>query len=246
MTIKKVSSALLLIFTLGCLYFMSKGVVGISAAYFLITFNVVRVIFEVFASRVIADKLKISDKLKSEIPRKVGHMLVCFITFSMIYYSFKNTIHIVLYLALATIVMIIATNMKWYKQMVSRKDMRHDNLYCIPMMVGGFGINAIFSLINPAFNIPMVLGFMTLGLGDPMACFIGKAFGKHKIYKNKTLEGFIGFIIGATIAMYIFSSLSIVKLLIIAFAGAITELFSDKYDNLLIQLVVATIAFVIL
>ena len=98
---KKITGIALLIFTLGCLYFMSKGAVGITTAYFLILFNIVRVFMEVVATKLLADKSKIKTHIKEELPRKVGHMLVCFITYPMIYFSFKGTIHMIIFPALA-------------------------------------------------------------------------------------------------------------------------------------------------
>ena len=62
--IKKIISISLTIFTLGCLYFMSKGMVGISAAYILIAFNIARVFAEVYATKLIVNKLNIPESIK--------------------------------------------------------------------------------------------------------------------------------------------------------------------------------------
>ena len=242
--IKKMASISLLIFTFGCLYFMSKGAVGITAAYFLIIFNIVRVFLEIYAAKLIADRLDIKQSIREEIPRKVGHMLVCFITYPMIYFSFKGTIHMSLFILFALIFLLIAQPLGILD--IMKREVSDDNISAIKYLAIGALILSIISYLNPDFLIPTALGVMSLGLGDPMACFVGKTFGKHKIVGNKTLEGVIGFIIGATIAMYIFSGISLLKLIPIAICGAITELYSNKYDNALIQIVVCLAAYIII
>lgn len=243
--IKKIISVLLTIFTLGCLYFMSKGMVGISAAYILIAFNIARVFVEVYAAKLIVNKLKIPESIKQEIPRKLGHMLISFVTASMVYFSFKGTIHMPICVIAIFIFVLIIERTELIK-LISRNDDDADNLESIKYYVLAAMINFTIAYFNPAYLMPTMLGIMTVGAGDPCACFIGKLFGKRKIYKHKSLEGFIGFIIGAIIAMYIFSGISIYYLIPIAICGAIAELYSDKYDNLVIQLTTALIAFIIL
>ena len=243
--IKKIISISLTIFTIGCLYFMSKGLVGTAAAYILIAFNVARVFVEVYATRLIVNKLKMPESIKQEIPRKLGHMLISFITGPMIYFSFKETIHMPICIIAIFIFVLIIEHTKLIR-LISRNDNDTNNLESIKYYVLASMINFIIAYFNPAYLMPTMLGFMTVGAGDPCACFIGKLFGKHKIYKHKSLEGSIGFIVGAIIAMYIFSGISIYYLIPIAICGAIAELYSDKYDNLVIQLVTALIAFIIL
>ncbi len=242
--IKNITKVLLLVFTLGCLYFMSRGAVGITASYFLIIFNIVRVFLEIYAVKLLANKSNIRQSIKEELPRKVGHMLICFITYPMIYFSFKGTIHMPLFIGLVLIFVLIAQPFGLLN--IIEREVSDDNINAIKYLAIGAFILSVISYFNPDFLIPASLGAMALGLGDPMACFVGKLFGKHKIVGNKTLEGVIGFIIGATIAMYIFSGISILKLIPIAICGAITELYSNKYDNALIQIVVCFTAYMLL
>ncbi len=243
---KKMVSIFFILFTLGCLYYMSKGLVGFALAYVLILFNVIRVLIEVSVSRVVAERLNISEGIKEEIPRKVGHILIHLITFPMIYYSFKGTIHVLIFLPLAIAIFCLLIKTGLLEKMVHRDSGHNDNLNSALYSIIAFFINMILALYNPSFTIPCLLGFATVGLGDPCACLVGKKFGKHKIYKGKTLEGVIGFVIGATISMYIFSGIAIWKLIPIAISGAIAELFSNDYDNMCIQLVVCLTAFLIL
>ena len=236
--IKKIISILFLIFTIGCLYFMSKGLVGIAAAYALILFNVARVLMEVYASKLIVDKLTISDKYKEEIPRKVGHILITLITLPMIYYSFKNTIHIVIVPILGLFIGYVLLKTKFLEKTMSRIE-GDSNLYSVFRLILGFLINAIISLIYPSYTIGVLLGTIAVGVGDPVACLVGKRFGKIIFTNRKSLEGFIGFILSTTLAMYIVSGIAIWDLLIIAVVGALAEFYSNDYDNMLIQLAVA-------
>ena len=127
---KKISSALLLIFTIGCLYFMSKGLVGIPAAYVLITFHIVRMILKIAALQFLckSNKLKIRDNIKEEIPRKFGHLELCYITIPMVYFSFNGTIHMILYPILGLITTFILKCTGLLKKLVERKDNKDDNL----------------------------------------------------------------------------------------------------------------------
>lgn len=242
---KKVSGILIVIFTLACLYFMSLGKVGIVAAYGLIGFNIVRVFLEIIVAKKISDKLKISDKIKEEIPRKTAHLLLCLITMPMIYYSFKGTIHLLLFLLIGMVIVFSLDKIGFLQEYLNRNDGKSVDTM-VYSLAGGFIINVIISLIYPEYTIGILLGVVALGLGDPMACFIGKTIGKHRLANGKSVEGFIGFIIGATISMFLFTHIAIWKLLILAVAGAITELYSGDYDNVLIQVVVALLSVIIL
>lgn len=243
--IKKTSSVALLLFTIGCLYFAVQGKVGIMAAYGLIVFNSIRVVIEIIASKTIIKKLNIPESIKEEIPRKVGHMLISFITYPMAYFSFKGTIHLPICAGVFTLVFFILSNIG-LMSMLDRGEDKNNNIHAVAYLIGGMFITSVISYFNPEFLVPGALGVMVVGLGDPMACIIGRNFGKHKFKNGKTVEGFIGFIIGATIAMYIFSHIVIWKLLIIAIVGAIVELFSGDYDNLLIQTISAITALFII
>ncbi len=225
---------------------MSLGKVGIIAAYGLIGFNIVRVFLEIILSKKISDKLKISDKIKEEIPRKTAHILVCLITLPMIYYSFKGTMHLLLFPLIVGVGIVCGLSKTGFAQNIfSRNDGKPAEAMMFSL-VGGFIINVIIALMYPKYTIGILLGVVALGLGDPMACFIGKSIGKHKLTNGKSVEGYIGFIVGAMISMFIFTHITPWKLLIIAIAGATAELYSGDYDNILIQIVVAIVAVFIL
>ena len=242
---KKIGSILFAIFTIGCLYFMSKGLVGIAAAYALISFHLVRVVAKIYAIKLLSKNLKIRDSIKEELPRKWGHLELCYLTFPMLYFSFKGTIHMILYPMLGLISVFIMYRTGLLQKLVERKNKEDNNLGSTSCLIIGFMINGVISYFNPAYTMPMMLAVMST-TGDVAACFVGKLFGKHKIYKKKSLEGFLAYIVLAVVSMYIFSGISIYYLLPIGIVGAIIELYSDDYDNLVTQLVCALFAFLIL
>ena len=245
--IKKIGSILFIVFTIGCLYYMSKGLVGIPAAYVLITFHIIRMIVEIYALQLVckSKKLKIRDNIKEEIPRKFGHLTLCYITIPMVYFSFNSTIHMILYPILGLAIVLILKCSGLLKKLIERENKEDDNLGSTSYLIVGFLINAIIAYFFPAYTIPMMLAVMAT-TGDAAACIVGKLYGKHKIYKKKSLEGCLAFVVLAFISMYIFSGLAIWKLLIIAIVGAVVELYSDKYDNLVGQLITAFVSFLII
>lgn len=242
---KKINSVLFIVFAIGCLYFMSKGLVGIAAAYALISFHLVRVVAKIYAVKLLSKNLKIRDSIKEELPRKWGHLELCYLTIPMVYFSFKGTIHMIIYPMLGLLSVFIMYRTGLLQKLVERKNKEDNNLGSTSCLIIGFMINGVISYFNPAYTMPMMLAVMST-TGDVAACFVGKLFGKHKIYKKKSLEGFLAYIVLAVVSMYIFSGISIYYLLPIGIVGAIIELYSDDYDNLVTQLVCALFAFLIL
>ncbi|MHC1604700.1 MAG: diacylglycerol/polyprenol kinase family protein [Candidatus Methanofastidiosia archaeon] len=105
----------------------------------------------------------------------------------------------------------------------------------------GFGAQTYFALgclITILFYSKYIAisAIAILVVGDSAAALVGKSYGKHKIYRSKTLEGFLSCLIISFFICLILLPLSI------AFVGsvvaAVTELFSRKLnDNLSIPIV---------
>lgn len=82
--------------------------------------------------------------------------------------------------------------------------------------------------------------------GDAFAAIIGRKIGRYKMYKNKTLEGFVAFVFFATIGSYGITNLlgyqqSFEFIIIISIFAALIELFDfyKKYnidDNIMIPI----------
>ena len=246
--VKKISGIIFAIVTIGSLYFMSRGMVGIKLAYVLIFLHICRLLAEITAVKLIADKLTIREDIKMEIPRKVGHLLICLITYPMFYHSFKGTVHIIIMSCVAVIIMYLLEKVGFCTKIATRGAgiEEVDNINGMFYMAFGFLINSTISMFISIYNPCILLGVTALGLGDPCACIIGKLFGKHKFRNGKSIEGFIGFIIGAVIAMYIATGIAIWQLIIIGIVGAIIELYSGKRDNMLIQVGIGLVSFIVL
>jgi dolichol kinase len=76
-----------------------------------------------------------------------------------------------------------------------------------------------------------------LAVLDGFSTIIGIRFGKHKVWKKKTLEGFLGgFIITALLLLLITNP---VYAVLISLTAGLVELFSPVDDNLIIPWVVA-------
>ncbi len=82
--------------------------------------------------------------------------------------------------------------------------------------------------------------------GDAFAAIVGRKIGRYKIYKNKTLEGFVAFVFFATMGSYATANLLGYQqgfgfIVIISILAALVELFDfyKKYnidDNIMIPL----------
>lgn len=86
----------------------------------------------------------------------------------------------------------------------------------------------------------VIVGILVLAFGDPAAAWMGKRFGKRKLYKEKSLVGALSFFAASAIVVigYLFAfhpelgvSVRIAGALVAALVGAVAELFSGKLDD---------------
>ncbi len=80
-------------------------------------------------------------------------------------------------------------------------------------------------------------GIAVLAIADSASTLIGKRFGKHKIFENKTLEGSLGFFISAFVVLAFFVSPE--RAVFAALVGALVEAFVKIDDNLTVPLATA-------
>jgi dolichol kinase len=102
----------------------------------------------------------------------------------------------------------------------------------------------------------VITGILVLAFGDPAAAWVGKRFGKFKIYREKSLVGALSFFAAASLVLlaFFFSlhpemavSTRIVAALAAAAVGAIAEVFSTRLDdNLTVPVTVVAITALIL
>ena len=81
------------------------------------------------------------------------------------------------------------------------------------------------------------LGVLALAFNDSFSTVVGTAFGKHKIWKEKTLEGSIGGFLGTLIITILFLPLQLA--LIVSLATTLIELFAILDDNVMIPPIVS-------
>ena len=87
--------------------------------------------------------------------------------------------------------------------------------------------------------LPLSIGLATLlflTYGDALSAIIGVNFGRHRIFRQKSLEGFLAFLSGAFVIAFLVSILPRYQLpFVIGFSGAViaglTEFFSVPPDD---------------
>lgn len=208
------------------------------AKYGAILFSAFRIIGEGAIARKLCSKSKYAD----EIGRKTSHVLIGIVLYSLAYWAFRNTIHIVI-LPIIGIVVSIALDKMGMLNAIHRND-GHDNMKATPLYFTGMLIVGALSLYNPIFSLPGLLGVDVLAISDTCAAFAGKIFGKHKICKGKkSVEGFLAFVASAIITIFIVSrpfsiDISFGSIVLAALLSGIAELYSGDYDNITIPVVV--------
>ena len=99
------------------------------------------------------------------------------------------------------------------------------------------------------------LGLLILAVGDPIASFAGKTWGRSKLWREKSLAGALGFFVAATLVGFAFLVLvvgtaaqtALGVALALGLVGSVTELFSHRLDdNFTIPLAVGAIATLLL
>ena len=112
-----------------------------------------------------------------------------------------------------------------------------------------FGMMLMF-LIVPRYAIELAV--LVLAFGDPIASIVGKRFGKVKLWRQKTLEGSLGFVAAAFFVTFLFlilrepslsfwSQLSLA--LVVSIVGALAELLGEYVDdNFLIPVACSLVA----
>ncbi|HEY3448027.1 MAG TPA: hypothetical protein VGK67_16845 [Myxococcales bacterium] len=114
------------------------------------------------------------------------------------------------------------------------------------------------ALVAPVFSRPAVLtGVLILAFGDPAAAWLGKRYGKLKLYRSKSLVGTLSFagagtLVAATFLLLFCPEVSVGSKLLAAglasLVGAVAELFSGPKldDNLSIPIASTLVASIFL
>lgn len=123
--------------------------------------------------------------------------------------------------------------MKWFAPIAHPHEYRRVNS-------ATWYLTAIFALSLTQAPLPCAVGLAVLGVGDPVAGFIGRRWGRLRLIHGRTLEGTLAFFASATVAgvaaAYAFlPSIGLGAALAIAAAGAVVgalaELLSLRVDD---------------
>lgn len=101
-----------------------------------------------------------------------------------------------------------------------------------------FIISALFVIVFFQKNI-VFISLVVLSVLDSISTIIGIKIGKHRIYKSKSLEGFLSGIIAACIVLLAF--IPIQTALLVSIVGGITELISPIDDNISIPVCICLV-----
>lgn len=88
----------------------------------------------------------------------------------------------------------------------------------------------IISVSTFNYGIAMLALLLTV-FGDLASALIGIKFGKHKLFRQKTLEGFLGGLITNLLIGYLFFPKLPILFITMAVVASIVELFTNKLDD---------------
>lgn len=179
------------------------------------------------------------------ISRKIVHtslfMLWCFFDL-----FFKGTIHMIIVPTLFIIINTISYKKKLFDSIEDEKGHYGTILFAVAVT-----IMMTAAYVWPEFYYPAGIGIVCLTFGDGASALCGYAIRSRKIYKEKTLSGFIGGIIFCFIGLMIFrmaycDKIAILDAAIIAIVASILELGGGKVDNLTTSLGGAFVSWLLL
>jgi dolichol kinase len=128
----------------------------------------------------------------------------------------------------------VAHNVKLVNQLLFHFERRKD-IETFPFKGAiHYGLGILFPIVITTETSVACAIIATLSVGDAASTLIGKFFGKIRIGK-KSLEGTVSFVIFGFLGAYAFLR-EPVSAFVLAFVGAIIELFSKYDDNLTIPL----------
>ncbi len=180
---------------------------------------------------------KRTSKLMLEIRRKFLHIFLGIIFFCLLIFFPKNIvllfILVILFGGLISAYLYTKYDLpilKWVSTTLDRPS-KFPFRGGIMFLIGCFAAVLFFSSFYAALSI------LILSVGDGIAAIVGHYLGKHKIVKNKTLEGTTAFFVTTFIVLIFF--LPTFKAFFVALIVALIELTTPQYidDNIAIPLV---------
>ena len=190
-----------------------------------------------------------------EIARKWGHFLSGVILWTGSYIFLRDTIHVPMAAFLYMVAAVISDQMELIAD--KREDSSMNNRKATFLLGWGYFTLSVMAYTMPLGWLYYGLGIATICVGDAAAALVGVKFKNCKwnlkFPNKKSIFGAVSFAYASLIAMCIvclvmgFNPLLILpQLFILSKVGAITELVSGDYDNLLVPVLVASLAVVII
>jgi len=178
-----------------------------------------------------------------EISRKLIHISL-FMVWFFIDIFFKNTIHQIIIPVSFLIVNSISYKFKIFKT-IEREDDNH-----LGTIYFAAAVLIIFTLafFNKDLYPHTGPAFMCLTFGDGFASLFGHIIKSKKIYKNKSLSGFIFCILGSLLGMLFlkitaFNELAVLNIILLSFICGIVELVDYGLDNFSIVFIIFILSY---
>lgn len=205
---------------------------------YLVTYTYI--FFLIFVLGPLAKKL-----FNGDVSRKLIHILL-FMVWFFIDIFFKNTIHQIIIPVSFLIINALSYKFKIFKAIEKEEDNHLGTIY--------FAITVTI-LMTIVYFVPSLyfysgVGVICLTLGDGLAALLGTQIKSKKIYKKKSLIGFIGCIVGTFIGLLIFkltlfNNLKIIYIILLSFVVGIVELVDYGLDNFTVSLIPFGIGFLL-
>ena len=196
--------------------------------------------------------MRLSDEYKKELYRKGIHLSSLWMP-AIIYFAPKIAcILLFSIIVLGDMILEYGNYKKWgeaqkifhlFLPTLRKKELRTDKL----TFTGGIYVSLAALLCSVFFAKPIaVIALSIMLISDTSAALVGKIFGKHKIYKNKSVEGSLAFFISAIFVTLIFNSIYPFSFvcIIACLAATLMELYESALkidDNLSIPLAVGLV-----
>lgn len=182
--------------------------------------------------------------LKTEISRKLIHILVGFSWIIMAHY-FKTSIHLIV-----PPLSFIVINYIIYKKDILAA-MKNNNSKGTIYYALSFTILSIITVIKKEFLPFYGIGVFSMSIGDGLAPIVSQKHNKYKIGKsNKTYVGSVTICLSSFIILLIFSNLyhleiNLIKTVFLSLCGAILELVGKELDNLTLPIGLSAISYLL-
>jgi glycerol-3-phosphate acyltransferase PlsY len=216
------------------LFLMLKPGVFSAAISLFLLYLVLACITTVVAKKGIGNDMKFAEKKKKDLRVWRKSLRFVFLIFPVIYLWLEKTPILIIFGILALIFLIFdLTKMKKSKvirHLYKKSETEKAKISGITLFLIGAFIAVLFFQKNIA-----ILAMIFATIGDNFAVLFGVKFGRHRLFKDKSIEGTVACLatnfLAGLVAM-LFLNIPLLLVVVGALATAIAELFSGVYDNL--------------